>query len=333
VGLALDRLEKPRVRGGKLICRCPACAEIGADRSGEHLVILGEGRGPFRCIVDPEGKGGAHSRRIFELVGEPKTGARPILAPPGSVTPQVKPLPKPRIPPDLRPLNVEEMAKIARSRVWPAFAGLEMLTRAGLLWFGSVFDYADKAPVPAWIILDETRKNAEARRIDRAEWTFANGNRAKANALVAGGRGWPIGAAQIGPRPFILLVEGGPDFLAGALVRWWELIDPEQVALVCMTGAGNAIDAEALPLFAGKHTRIAFHAEESEKGREAAHRWKDQLYGAGAALIDGFDFNGKALADGKPCKDLAEYASLLDDERPDPDRVFAGLPQMGKPTT
>jgi hypothetical protein len=131
------------------------------------------------------------------------------------------------------------------------------------------------------------------------------------------------------------MVEGGPDLLAGALIRWWEGIDYEQVALVCMTGAGNAIDAEALPLFAGKHIRIAFHAEESGKGREAAHKWKDQLYGAGAVLVDGFDFDGIALPNGNPCKDLAEYASLLDDERPDAARIYeckaADVYSVGKP--
>jgi hypothetical protein len=218
------------------------------------------------------------------------------------------------------------MAEIARSRGWTAFAGLEMLTRAGLLWYGSVYDFAAKAQVPSWIILDETRKNAEARRIDRAEWTFKDGHCAKANALVAGGRGWPIGASQIGSRPFVLFVEGAPDLLAGALVRWWEGIDPEQVALVCMTGVGNPIDTEALPLFAGRHVRIAIHAEENGRGWAGAHSWKNQLYGAGAALVDGFNFNGIALPSGKPCKDLAEYASLLNNERPDTARVFAGLP-------
>lgn len=323
MSLELDRLERPRVRGEKLIARCPACAELGADKSGEHLVIMDEGRGPFRCIADQEGKGGAHSRRIFELVGKPGYGAQPILATPRAQTSSVKA--KSRIP-ELRPLNVAEMAETAHLRGWPTFAGLEILTREGLLWGGNVYDHASKAPEPAWIIVDETRRNAEARRIDREEWTFADGHRAKSNALVAGGRGWPIGASQIGSRPIVLLAEGGPDLLAAALVRWWEDMDPEHVALACMTGAGNAIDPEALPFFAGKHIRIAIHAEESGKGREAALKWKDQLYGAGASLVDGFDFNGITLPTGKPCKDLADYASLLDGEKADPAKVFEGFP-------
>jgi hypothetical protein len=122
----------------------------------------------------------------------------------------------------------------------------------------------------------------------------------------------------------VLLTEGGPDLLAAALVRWWECIDPNQVALVCTTGAGNEIDSGALPLFAGKHIRIAFHAEESGKGREAGLKWKDQLYRAGASLVDGFDFTGITLPGGKPCKDLAEYATLLDNDKLDPARIFEG---------
>jgi hypothetical protein len=284
-----------------------------------------EGRGPFGCIMFQGEVGSDHRKRIFELVGKPERFARPILATPKAQTANVKA--KSRIP-DLRPLNVKEMAEVARMRGWPAFAGLELLTRAGLLWFGGVFDYADKTPVPAWIILDETRKNAEGRRLDRAEWTFKDGHRSKANALVSGGRGWPVGASQIGSRPFVFLTEGGPDLLAAALVAWWEAIDPEQVALVCMTGAGNAIDPQALPLFAGKHIRIAFHSDESGKGRDAANGWTDQLYSAGASLVDGFGFAGIRLPSGVQCKDLADYATLLDDEKPDPERVFMGFPML-----
>jgi hypothetical protein len=98
-----------------------------------------------------------------------------------------------------------------------------------------------------------------------------------------------------------------------------------------MTGAGNSIHTDALPFFAGKQVRIAVHADEI--GREAGERWAQQLYQAGAKYVDRFDFNGVALADGKPCKDLAEYASLLDDDRLDPDRIYAGLSQTEWPTT
>lgn len=63
--LDLGRLEKLRESAGKLIARCPACAEHGGDRAGNHLVILPDGR--FGCAAhsgDSE-----HRRRIFSLAG------------------------------------------------------------------------------------------------------------------------------------------------------------------------------------------------------------------------------------------------------------------------
>lgn len=56
--------------GGKQ-ARCPACAEQGHDRKGEHLRIYADGR--FGCCVHPKDR--EHRKRIFALAGdsEPKT--------------------------------------------------------------------------------------------------------------------------------------------------------------------------------------------------------------------------------------------------------------------
>lgn len=55
--------------GGKQ-ARCPACAELGHDRKGEHLRIYADGR--FGCCVHPKDR--EHRKRIFALAGdsEPK---------------------------------------------------------------------------------------------------------------------------------------------------------------------------------------------------------------------------------------------------------------------
>lgn len=63
--LDLSRLEKVRHTGGKVTARCPACAEHGGDRKGNHLTIFPSGK--FACAAvsgDAE-----HRRRIFALVG------------------------------------------------------------------------------------------------------------------------------------------------------------------------------------------------------------------------------------------------------------------------
>jgi predicted metal-dependent enzyme (double-stranded beta helix superfamily) len=63
--LDLSRLEKDRNVGGKIIARCPACAESGGDRKGNHLTIFPSGK--YACAAMP---GDAeHRRRIFSLVG------------------------------------------------------------------------------------------------------------------------------------------------------------------------------------------------------------------------------------------------------------------------
>lgn len=64
--LILDRLEKPKERGGRIIARCPACAEIGKDTAADNLTIFENGI--FACAVyqgDAE-----HSKRILQLAGD-----------------------------------------------------------------------------------------------------------------------------------------------------------------------------------------------------------------------------------------------------------------------
>ena len=67
MSLNVSKLEKVReLAGGIVQARCPACAEGGNDRAGEHLRIYPDGR--FGCCVHP--KSGEHRKRIFALAGE-----------------------------------------------------------------------------------------------------------------------------------------------------------------------------------------------------------------------------------------------------------------------
>lgn len=67
MGLDISKLEKVRQNGPNIIARCPACAEDGNDRKGEHLFINDKGK--FGCVRHPGIEGSAHRRRIFELIG------------------------------------------------------------------------------------------------------------------------------------------------------------------------------------------------------------------------------------------------------------------------
>jgi hypothetical protein len=61
------KLEKlVDLAGGMMRARCPACAETGQDKKGEHLRVYPDGR--FGCCVHPKDR--EHRRKIFALAGE-----------------------------------------------------------------------------------------------------------------------------------------------------------------------------------------------------------------------------------------------------------------------
>jgi len=301
------KLENVRHRGAKIEARCPACAELGADKTGNHLFIAEAGK--FGCIAAPGPDGSAHRKLIWKLAGDGNAVARPL--PVARPKPKTKPLP---LLPALRPLCIEEMGQVARLRGWSAFAGLQLLANRGMLWHGKVWDGGSEWP--AWIITDSTRRNAQARRYDGQNW---QGIGAKAKTLKRSDASWPIGAANI-KGAGVLLCEGQPDFCAALLVSWWE---GANVSPVCMTGAGNSIPPDALPYFDGKHIRIAAHDDDS--GREAGKRWARQLWEAGAAAVDRFNFSGLIRPDGRPVNDLADYAQLLSTEMAPAPKVLSGI--------
>jgi 5S rRNA maturation endonuclease (ribonuclease M5) len=68
--LDLSKLEKAKHKeGGIIIARCPACAEQGHDKTGEHLSVWPSGK--FACVQFSGPEGSEHRKRIFALVGVP----------------------------------------------------------------------------------------------------------------------------------------------------------------------------------------------------------------------------------------------------------------------
>ena len=71
MSLDVAKLEKVReLDGGMVQARCPACAEGGNDRTGEHLRIYPDGK--FGCCVHPKDRD--HRKKIWALVGVRKAG-------------------------------------------------------------------------------------------------------------------------------------------------------------------------------------------------------------------------------------------------------------------
>jgi hypothetical protein len=294
MGLNAEKLENVRQRGGKTTAACPACRESGADRSGEHLVILAGGK--WGCIANTGDAGKEHRRRIAELVGDDQRQPAPYRPAPRP-TPVCKPA-RP-LPPLFTP-TPERLRQIAASRGHSA-DGMEVLVERGMLFTAEVWD--DGQTWPAWVCTDPSRANAQARKMDRGVWTGIGGKKPK-SLNAHGGRS--IGACAIGNRPEVWLVEGTPDLCAAPIVARLAGLDLDQIAFVCITGAGNSIHADDLLHFAGKIVTIAVHNDTDHgKGAEAANRWAAQLYQAGAREVVGFDFAGTGG------KDLSDYLKNL----------------------
>jgi putative DNA primase/helicase len=154
-------------------------------------------------------------------------------------------------------------------------------------------------------VRDSSGHVLEVRRLDGQPFpAFGDLVERKSHAIKGSRKNWPVGIAEAGARPMILLVEGLPDFLAAfeVVVREGAL---DRVAPVAMLAAGSAIAGDALPRFKGKHIRIVPHVDAA--GNAGARRWQEQLIEAGASKVD---FWTPGDDDSSPIKDLNDYLPL-----------------------
>ena len=199
----------------------------------------------------------------------------------------------------LRGLSAAGVAAAARDKrvgacAWPQFVGRDGAWRCA----------ADAGL--CWVMTDGERRGAQFRRMDGGEFALKDGRSIK--AWTKGSPTWPLGAAEIGGRAAVLLVEGGADALAAYhfLEKFGRL---REVAVCAMLGASCAIAAGALGHFARRRVRIIM--DEDAAGREAAARWTAQLVEAGAA-VEAFSLAGITRRDGAAVKDLNDLALAED---------------------
>ncbi len=50
---------------GSVVAQCPACAAVGGDTTGNHLIVYADGK--YGCVVHKGDKD--HNKEIFKLVG------------------------------------------------------------------------------------------------------------------------------------------------------------------------------------------------------------------------------------------------------------------------
>lgn len=221
------------------------------------------------------------------------------------------------------PIAARSAIKVGQQKHWPRFeppftgdddlhsravdklAHQRHLSRQGLYLAASrdLFWVAAWKGLPAWIVTDAARRNAQARRMDGKVW---EGIEAKAQTLPGSTASWPIGVKEASRFPIILLVEGGPDLLAAHHFIHAQGREAD-VAAVAMLGANHSIPDEALDYFVGKRVRIIPHADKA--GRLAALRWEAQLTKVGAT-VDAVDLGGLLMADGSPAKDLNDLTRI-----------------------
>ncbi len=201
-------------------------------------------------------------------------------------------------------LTDEQVMQIARTRMlWPE--SILWACQLGVLKFGYVCGHM------CWVLLDDSKLIAEARRLDGLEFPAVGelGAR-KAHTLKGSTKSWPVGADLLRKYPGVqnvMLVEGGPDYLAAL---HFILQSQKQVLPVAMLGAGQAvIDPRALELLGGRRVRLYPHIDPKQQGLKAAHTWTEQLMRAGCRT-DNFHFAGLLRSNGIPVKDLNDLTTL-----------------------
>lgn len=298
-GVSLKRV------GGYFVGKCP----FHQEHKGMALLIYPDARrwecrgkcGAGGDVVDAFGRfegvdTAEAARRLSD--GDPDVAPRSI---PAVVTPEERPRPRPTLPSSWREPSATELRALERLRAI-AFDPLCIAVDRGFLWV-----YDDAREGLAWALTDQEQRLVIVRRLDGQPWEYRNGEwvedpaeRSKSKNLYHSQGNWPLGIREAQAYPAIGLVEGAPNFLAVIAHAWASGVE-DDVAPVCLSGAGQRIADEALPLFAGKRVRI--FADDDQAGYGAAETWGTRLRAVGTR-VDAFSFRGLTRSDGGRVKDL-----------------------------
>lgn len=213
------------------------------------------------------------------------------------------------LPPDATPGTQDDWQALAELRNVNPLAPATAAKYLGTLLFGTVCRF------PSWILTDERRLCAEARRMDGKPFPeIGTLGARKAHTIKGSVKSWPVGLAVNGYKladfRALLAVEGGPDYLAALHFALQSKADCIPIAFLG-AGVAGAIHADAAPFLRGRRVRFFPHADRS--GDEAVGKWAQQLEALGAKQ-DAFGFTGLRRADGSPVKDLNDCSTIHPDD-------------------
>jgi hypothetical protein len=195
--------------------------------------------------------------------------------------------------------ELQTVADLRRVDFWAAATAQQNR----VLRFGTVCGF------PCWIVTDESRKVAEARRMDGLMFpSWGSLGERKAHTIRGSSKAWPAGLMMPNDltRYFqkVLLVEGSGDLVAA----YHFVHEGTQDWLpVAMLGASSKLAPEALLMLEGKRVRIVPHADNA--GEVAARSWSNQLRAAGI-IADWFDLGGLRKISGEAVKDLNDCTDI-----------------------
>jgi len=162
--------------------------------------------------------------------------------------------------------------------------------------FLGTLGFAEVLGFRCWILTDGANRIAEARRLDGEPFPpLGSLDKRKSHTLRGSSKSWPVGmkppkVKRIPDNLPVVLVEGGPDYLAACDLLG--VVDRDFLP-VAMLGAGQSIHPEALQFFKGRKVTILAHPDEA--GIKASRNWFSQILEARgnpkAVQLEGGDLN------------------------------------------
>jgi CHC2 zinc finger len=213
----------------------------------------------------------------------------------------------------MRKASRAELQKIADSRNIDRRA-VEFAQDLGTLRVGEVCGY------PSWVLLDASGLCAEGRRLNRRPYPAVKSEKVelrerKAHTLRGSRKDWPVGIVPAAEYQksveIILLVEGGPDYLAAlhfALRQRKTGILP--VAILGRGQGLRGLHPDSLENFRSRRVRIVPHDDPDGGSYQAALVWCQQLRKLDCE-VDLFTFKGLHKVGGSAVKDLNDCVQLV----------------------